>query len=111
MTYKPNPPALTHQPGSPADSASCKKPGGSPKPLFHHPNPRGDLEKVDEDAAPVAGELVFSWSIYKEEGTPYEVLASKIELCRITLKPKWYVLKIETGYKMHLLARNIYRAK
>ena len=110
MIYSTKAPIMTHQPGLPADSASCKKPGGSPKPSLNS-NPRAYLSRVDENEIPNVGELVFSWSIHKKEWIPYEVLESKTKLCPIAMQPKWCLIKIETGLQLHLLARNLYRAK
>ena len=80
MTCKPNPPVMTHQPGSPADSASCEKPGSSPKPLSSNPRslkgwPEGLVQcNVNDGIYPKIGDLVWVWFLFTEKWQVYTVL-------------------------------------
>ena len=97
MTYKPNPPVMTHQPGSPADSASCEKPGGSPKPLSPDPRSLHDALvqcNVNDGLYPVKGDLVWVWLLFTEHWQVYTVLEQRMHRFG---GPEYSILNSETG--------------
>ncbi len=108
MTSKPL--AMTHQGGLPADSASCEKPGGSPKPLLKKDNAALEPVKWWMDEIPVIGELVFSYSIALGRWRPYQVLERGTQDCPIAKQPKWFVMNLDTGHQQWMLARYLQRA-
>ena len=108
MTYDPNPPVMTHQPGSPADSASCKKPGGSPKPLYPDPRSLHDtLIQCNLNSGPVpeVGGLVWMWQIFSEKWQVYTVLQRYPHRLG---GPRWIILNAETGDKRSMVTNKLY---
>jgi len=105
MTSKP--PILTHQPGEPADSASRKKQGGSPKPPYHPPT--ADLECLDDSDTPIIGEIVFSWNLYETRWKPYEVVSVDRKLCRVSRGLIWSVMSLDSGNIVNILSKYLHR--
>ena len=93
MTSKSKPPMMTHQPGLPADSASCEKPGSSPK--SSSITPKGDLMQCI-GWEPKQGDLVFSWHVFEEEYVPYQFEA---HLCS-KVAPLCWVINLRSGKRV-----------
>ena len=74
MTSKSKPPIMTHQPGLPADSASCKKPGSSPKPPSQSLHDSLVQCNVNDGPYPKVGDLVWVWFLWSEKWQVYTVL-------------------------------------
>ena len=94
MISKSKPPMMTHQPGLPADSASCEKPGSSPKPpskTLHDALVRCHL---NNGPVPKIGGLVWIWSIWTEEWKSYHVLG---RVPKRLGAPWWTILDVSNG--------------
>lgn len=94
MTSSPNPPVMTHQPGSPADSASCKKPGGSPKPPSKTLHDALVECHANNGPIPKVGDLVWTWYLFSERWQVYTVLDQREHRFG---GPEYNILNSETG--------------
>ena len=111
MTYNPNPPTVTHQPGMPADSASCKKPGSSPKPLY--PTPRSLHDSlvqcnVNDGPYPKIGGLVWMWLLFTEHWQVYTVLDQREHKLG---GPEYSILNIEPGETRWMRYSKLYMSR
>ena len=94
MTFKPKPPMMTHQQGLPADSASCEKPGGSPKPSSQSLHDSLVQCDVNDGLYPVKGDLVWVWLLFTEHWQVYTVVDQRMHRFG---GPKYNILNSETG--------------
>ncbi len=100
MTSKSKPPMMTHQPGLPADSASCEKPGSSPKLLSSNPRDFKGSDQgltqcnVNDGIYPKVGDLVWMWLLFSERWEVYTVLEQREHKFG---GPEYNILNTDTG--------------
>jgi len=104
---KSNPPVMTHQPGSPADSASCKKPGSSPKPPSQSLHDALVQCHANNGPIPKIGDLVWTWLVIAERWQVHTVIGQQQHPFG---GPEYEILNSETGEgrwmrynKLHML--------
>ena len=94
MTCKPNPPVMTHQPGLPADSASRKKPGSSPKPPSQSLHDALVQCHASNGPVPKVGDLVWVWYLFSERWQVYTVVDRREHKFG---GPEYNILNTDTG--------------
>lgn len=111
MTSRAKPPVMTHQPGLPADSASCENPGSSPKPLVHNPpSPHDTLVVCHANNGPIPyiGDLVWTWLIIAGRWQVHTVIGQKEHFLG---GPEYEILSSETGEARWMRYNKLYMAK
>ena len=103
-----NPPTVTHQPGLPADSASCKKPGGSPKPPSKSLHDTLVQCHASNGPIPKIGDLVWMWFLIAEKWQIFTVLEQREHRFG---GPEYNILDTKTGRSRWMRYRKLYMPK
>jgi len=100
---------MTHQPGLPADSASCKKPGGSPERASSFIGNTTLVQcHANNGPIPSVGDLVWTWLIIAGRWQVHTVIGQQQHPFG---GPEYEILNSETGEARWMRYNKLYMPK